>query len=264
MATPEEVEAAKQLIESNFERFEQSNYYEILEISRDAREADIKKAYFKLAKKYHPDSFAGMDLGESGAKADAIFAKITDAYDTLLVAEKREHYDAVLDGKVMEDDAAIEQANIAIHSEMEFQKGEILLKMSKYAEAEPYFRRAVKLKPDEGDYWAYLGWVTYKMRKGDLQLNQKKGKNYLKKALEVKPECDRAYTFMGYIAKLENKPAIAYDLFRKALSLNPKNREASREAKAFEAAAARVLKNQEAEKAEEKKGGILGVFKRGK
>ena len=33
----------------------EKNYYQILELSKDASDADIKKSYYKLAKQYHPD-----------------------------------------------------------------------------------------------------------------------------------------------------------------------------------------------------------------
>ncbi len=61
--------------------------YEILGVSRDADDAAIKKAYRRLAKKYHPDSNAG------NAEAEQRFKEITEAYGILSDQEKRKLYD---------------------------------------------------------------------------------------------------------------------------------------------------------------------------
>ncbi|MEW6774977.1 MAG: DnaJ domain-containing protein [Bdellovibrionota bacterium] len=240
MALKPEDEKARKLIQESEGRFLKGNYYEVLGIQRKAADAEVKKSYFTLAKTYHPDTFAGKDLGELAPKAGQIFARITEAYNTLLDAEKRKKYDDVLDGKAIDDNKAMEMAQIALRAELEFQKGEILAKTGNFVEAEGYFRNAVKLKPEEGDFWAYLGWSVYKKRQGDQNVNRLKAKRYLDKALEIKPNCDRAFLFMGLMAKVENQTAVAFDFFRKAVAANPKNMEAVREVKAYESQLARV------------------------
>ena len=63
------------------------DYYEVLGIKRDADDAAIKKAYRKLAKKYHPDSNGG------NAQAEQKFKEVTEAYTILSDPEKRKLYD---------------------------------------------------------------------------------------------------------------------------------------------------------------------------
>lgn len=63
------------------------DYYEVLGVSRNADEAQIKKAYRKLAKKYHPDTNAG------DANAEQKFKEVTEAYTILSDKEKRKMYD---------------------------------------------------------------------------------------------------------------------------------------------------------------------------
>lgn len=63
------------------------DYYEVLGVSRDADESTIKKAYRKLAKKYHPDTNAG------NAQAEEKFKEASEAYDILSDPEKRKLYD---------------------------------------------------------------------------------------------------------------------------------------------------------------------------
>lgn len=60
------------------------DYYAVLGISRSASDAEIKKAYRKMAAKYHPDKPTG---------DEAKFKEISEAYETLSDAEKRSMYD---------------------------------------------------------------------------------------------------------------------------------------------------------------------------
>ena len=63
------------------------DYYEVLGINRDADDKAIKKAYRKLAKKYHPD------INPGDTNAEAKFKEITEAYEILSNPEKRKLYD---------------------------------------------------------------------------------------------------------------------------------------------------------------------------
>jgi len=64
------------------------DYYKILEISKTATEADIKKAYRKLARKYHPD------LNPDNKGAENKFKAINEANEVLSDSAKRKKYDA--------------------------------------------------------------------------------------------------------------------------------------------------------------------------
>ncbi|MCK2023709.1 DnaJ C-terminal domain-containing protein [Microbacterium sp. 22179] len=65
------------------------DFYKTLGVSKDVSEADLKKAYRKLARKYHPDSNQG------DAKAEATFKEISEAYSVLSDAEQRKEYDEI-------------------------------------------------------------------------------------------------------------------------------------------------------------------------
>lgn len=63
------------------------DYYEVLGVNRNAGDSELKKAYRKLAKKYHPD----MNPGD--AHAEQMFKEATEAYEILSDPEKRKMYD---------------------------------------------------------------------------------------------------------------------------------------------------------------------------
>src|SRR4030043_293591 len=63
------------------------NYYDILGVKRDASEQEIKQAYRRLARKYHPD------VNPGDKSAEARFKAINEAYEVLSDKEKRQKYD---------------------------------------------------------------------------------------------------------------------------------------------------------------------------
>ena len=64
------------------------DYYQLLGVDRQATSGEIKKAYRKLAQKYHPDKAKG-----NKAEAEARFKQISEAYAVLSNADKRKEYD---------------------------------------------------------------------------------------------------------------------------------------------------------------------------
>ena len=63
------------------------DYYEVLGISKGASEDEIKKAYKKMARKYHPD------LNPGDKEAEEKFKEVNEAYEVLSDADKKARYD---------------------------------------------------------------------------------------------------------------------------------------------------------------------------
>src|SRR3712207_6628412 len=65
------------------------DFYKVLGVAKDVSEADLKKAYRKLARKYHPDANPG------DAAAEARFKEISEAHSVLSDPEQRAEYDQI-------------------------------------------------------------------------------------------------------------------------------------------------------------------------
>lgn len=97
------------------------DYYEVLGVSRKADENAIKKAYRKLAKKYHPDTNAG------NAQAEQKFKEVTEAYTILSDPEKRKRYDrfghAAFDGSGSQGETYSDYTGNGVYQEYHFESG---------------------------------------------------------------------------------------------------------------------------------------------
>lgn len=71
---------------------QQRDYYEVLGVDKNANADEIKKAYRKLALKYHPDKYASKSDAEK-KEAEEKFIEAANAYDVLSDPEKRQKYD---------------------------------------------------------------------------------------------------------------------------------------------------------------------------
>jgi curved DNA-binding protein CbpA len=86
-----------------FYRLDHLDHYQLFGLERDADKKDIRESYFRLSKTFHPDTLFGKRLGTYKVKMEAVFRRLTDAYEVLSKAKKRERYDDYLRAKELSE-----------------------------------------------------------------------------------------------------------------------------------------------------------------
>ncbi len=187
------------------------DHYSALGLEEDANAAQIKKAYFKAAKKYHPDALGRLDLDDLKDDAAQVFARIAEAFEVLSDPDKKKAYDAGGSEEPEIDTARLAQA------ETSFRKGEILAKMGNFEGALEYFEPAAELWPEEPAYQAGLGWALYKQPRSDLE----RAAHHLEIALSQAPEDAVIHFRLGLVLRSAGETNRANELIAKARSIEP-------------------------------------------
>ena len=212
-------------VEKKFKNFEKENFFVVLGVAQKQNATVIRKAYFDLAKKFHPDVLASLGMHDLVEKAGAIFAKMTQAHETLSHPQKRKEYEASLEI----DPNVMSKINNIVQAEMEFQKGEIMLRNRAYKTALEQFQKAIDLNSEEAEHFVYLGWAQYLTARGDKKLAASEARRIIQKGLSMRGNIDMAYLFLGRIAKTTGDLKDAEKQFNKALEINPHNDQANSE-----------------------------------
>lgn len=194
----------------------------------------LKTEYFRLTKLFSPEHFI-MSSGEMLSKAEDALTRVATAYNTLSNVVSKEKYDEMLmqSGKGA---AGIPGAkdHDRMQAEVAFQSGMAFLEMSDWDGAEKSLGEAAALAPNNADIlanWAYA--IFNKNRKSKSVL--KRSHEIIAQALKIKPKCAPAFAYRGVLLLEEEKVALAEGDFRKALSINPRNRLALKGLKKIEA-----------------------------
>jgi curved DNA-binding protein CbpA len=210
-------------IEATYEKLQAQSLYETLAVAQSATTEEIRKAYLEMARRWHSDSFAGLSLGPTALKAEEIFRRVGEAQRVLSDPEQRKGYDFVLE---RQRQGLPSDPGIILEAEASFRKGQALVRRGQGPQALPALERAVELNRGEAEFWVYLGFALF-AAKGRPERAQAEA--HIKHGLELRPNLDVAYEFLGKIARVEGAADDARRHFRKALELNPKNVEAERE-----------------------------------
>lgn len=170
---PEEVKVIEEelddqtLLENYLKMIKNSaNFYEALGLTPEANQAEIKKMYFKFAKKYHPDLFHSQTENDLNQQIQSAFSKVAQAYDTLKNIETRQVYDFKMRKelaqmeKSKQTNSTQEDINLGVkiqQAEENFNKGFNLLLKEEYENATPFLARAVHLNKENAKYHIYYG-----------------------------------------------------------------------------------------------------------
>lgn len=214
----------KDMVYEAYLKIKSLNYYDMLDVPRDAGLDVIKAAYTRLAKKYHPDKYTGKHNPDLVNKVTEIFAKLKNAYDTLKDPTLKKEYDYTIDHP--DEAKLLSNANEILSAEMEFLRGEKLIEQREFEKAEKVLETAVKLNAEEPEYKCFYGWAHFLNPKNNKIEKIIYAKELINEALGINPNIEMAYYFLGSIERFSGNLNLALKNFKKALDINPDNREA--------------------------------------
>lgn len=87
------MDSRRQEIVDAYNGLKTRTYFEMLGIERSANEQQVKEAYFRLAKRFHPDAHHDSTLSDLVDKLEAVFIKLGEAYETLKNTRSRSDYE---------------------------------------------------------------------------------------------------------------------------------------------------------------------------
>jgi len=202
-----------------YDRLESITYYDILGVSKEATLVEIKKAYFQLARKYHPDLFNRSIDPDSKKKISGVFDFLTKSYKTLSDESARKEYNDKLDEGPKDD-----QKERIKRGEVRFRQAKTLYEQTRYEEARIFLEEAVRLDKTKAKYFLLLGMVESK-----IPSLLRQAESHLRQAAEIEPWNTDVILALGLLYKQVGMPVKASKQFRKILGFDPDHKVARRE-----------------------------------
>ncbi|HEU4401060.1 MAG TPA: DnaJ domain-containing protein, partial [Candidatus Polarisedimenticolia bacterium] len=220
-----------------FDQMRDQDLFQVLGVTTSAGPDDVRRAYYGLAKRFHPDRFTREEIK---AKAEKVFSHITEAYSTLSHAETRQKYD---EEQALRKGPKAPEKGADTHdlARLNFRHGKDQFDKGKFGEAIPFFQNACDQDPSKSEYFHYLAVTQAKNPRWKKDAEA----NFLK-ALEIDPSNGEVYAELGALYARGGLHSKARDMFKKALEWDPNNE---------------VAQQGLAEDAGGKKG-LLGMFKK--
>jgi tetratricopeptide (TPR) repeat protein len=249
------VEARRREIVEAFDRLQGRDHFELLGIERKATETEVKEAYFRLAKRFHPDAPLDPALADLKPKRENVFLRMAAAYETLRNPQSRAQYERMVeprsprrvppppDAPAPGSTAARAPGPTAATSTpppdrtAAAETGE-----RQRNDAERAVPIAIRLIKEE-KYWdaiqalepalPLLEGVTRLKARVLLARAYLKNPNWVRQAesnlrevIREKPDLAEAHVVLGHVYRANNLRSRALASYRKALELDPNNEEA--------------------------------------
>jgi tetratricopeptide (TPR) repeat protein len=213
-----------------FETMKHKNFFELMGIERTATEAHVKEAYFRLAKRFHPDVHHGESLGDLRDQLEALFIRLGDAYETLKNPKSRESYEARLPrdrgGRVLPGPPEPEPpppppdpAVIAKQAEDDIRRAEKLIEQEKYWDAIQILDPA--LPHAKNPKLVARGHLAMARAKVKNPKWVKDAERTLQELLRIDPKHAEAHFMLAMIYKTGGLKARSESMLRKVLELQP-------------------------------------------
>jgi curved DNA-binding protein CbpA len=241
-ATSPAIESRRQEIRDAHEGLKSLNYFEVLGIARSANEQQVKEAYFRLARRFHPDSHHDATLSDLVDMLEAVFIRLGEAYETLKNPRARADYEErlgrqrpraeVVAGGADQKTSAASAAPAAAAADPAAERAAAendLRKAGWFFEKEKFYDAIQLLEPAlerlEGKAQIRARVLLAKAyMKNPKWL--KRGEETLQGVVQSDPQNIEAYLLLGGLFRDRGLKSRASAMFRKVLELKPDHEEA--------------------------------------
>ncbi len=205
-------------IQRAFDELGAKDHYQVLDVPETASNQEIRKAYFRLSKLYHPDRHYDPALADLKGALEALFARLTEAYNTLSNPELRKAYDTSRAMKTARMDLEEEKIDRTATAANQFNRGLKAFKEGNFWGASEAFMWAARLDPANSRYYYYQGLAFSQMpRKGH------DAEKSFKKAIELDPTKIAYYIELGNLYLRNNMKSRAIAVYNEALKWDPES-----------------------------------------
>jgi tetratricopeptide (TPR) repeat protein len=196
------------------------SHHQLLNIPADASLEEIKKAYFEMARRFHPDSFGSDVPPEMKTVIFEVFNALTRAYDVLTARARRK--EGTVAGTVADQSLASvirraeERSEGKDRANVLFRRGQMLYDEGKFGGAAALFQESARLDPGQADYWLWLARSEAK-----VPTLVKKAEEDFQTASRLAPENPEPVVGLGMLYKREGLLNLAARQFEKAGEIDP-------------------------------------------
>ena len=235
-----DAQAKRREIVETHETLKAKSHFEVLGIERTATDPQVKEAYFRLAKRFHPDTHHDANMADLRDKLEGVFIRLGEAYEVLRNPRSRAAYESELAsrsprlpvppaGQALAPAAAPSPAVPALDPAVAAQS---VRRAEKYMAEEKWWDAIQLLEPAVP---ALEGKHKQRARLA-LARAYTKNPNWVRQAEETlhevvkdDPKNADAYLALGQLYKTGGLRSRAVSMFRKVLELKPQNEEAQAE-----------------------------------
>jgi len=238
-ASPREVSADTQAkrreIMEAYETLRAKSHFEALGIERTATEAQVKEAYFRLAKRFHPDTHHDPNMADLRDKLETVFIRLGEAYEVLRNARSRAAYESELASRAPRPSAPDPRAAPASAppapipamdpavAAQSVRRADRLMLEEKYWDAIQLLEPAVSVLEGKPKQKARL-LLARAYTKNPNWIHQ--AEETLHEVVKDDPKNVDAYLALGQLYKAGGLRSRAVSMFRKVVELKPENEEA--------------------------------------
>lgn len=236
-AKRKQVEERRREIEEAYQVLKAKNHFELLEVPRASNEAQIKDAYFRLARRFHPDAHHDPTLTDLRDKLEAVFIRLGEAYEVLRHPKTRGNYEASLprpasgSGPAMPSEPQASspawdrdyEVRLAAENAV---RAERQIAEAKYWDAIQLLEPAIPLLTGKPKQRARLNLARCFAKNPNWQ---RRAEDLLQLVVQEDPKNADAYFELGLIYKGGGLRSRALSVFRKALEIRPEHEGAHQE-----------------------------------